>query len=119
MSFDLLKTRKGKLVRNLKNELANETPNLDKVLEIIQEYEKSNLDTIEKLKRDKVFETKRISGALKQTIYVHGPITSNLIGSATKRIYGSLLKDGEPQKKLSKKRLTLIIFFILLLLCLI
>jgi hypothetical protein len=116
MSFDLLKTRKGKLVRDLKNELANDNPSLDRVLEIIQEYEKNNLNTIEKLKRDKVFETKRISGALKQTIHAHGPITSNLIGSATKRIYGSLLKDGEPRKKLSTSRILLIIYFILLLL---
>lgn len=34
--------------------------------------------------------TKTISGALKQQIAVHGPITKENIGSATKRINGAI-----------------------------
>lgn len=94
MKFDILKTRRGKLSEKLKNEIEKPTPSLENVLLIINDYEKNNLETINKLKKDKLYETKRISGALKQTINAHGPITSVLIGSATKRVYGSLLSNG-------------------------
>lgn len=94
MKFDILKTRRGKLSEKLKNEIEKPTPSLENVLLIINDYEKNNLETINKLKKDKLYETKRISGALKQTINAHGPITSVLIGSATKRVYGSLLNNG-------------------------
>ena len=43
--------------------------------------------------------TKKISGAIKQTIDVHGPITKDLIGSATKRIYGNLLTNPNEKKE--------------------
>lgn len=94
MKFDILKTRRGKLSEKLKNEIEKPTPSLDDVLIIVNDYEKNNLETIEKLKKEKLYETKRISGALKQTINAHGPITSVLIGSATKRIHGALLNNG-------------------------
>jgi hypothetical protein len=94
MIFDILKTRRGKLIHNLKTEIKNPVPSIDNVLKLIDDYEKNNLDTISKLKKDRLFETKRISGALKQTINAHGPITNILIGSATKRIYGALLSNG-------------------------
>jgi hypothetical protein len=94
MKFDILKTRRGKLSEKLKNEIEKPTPSLDNVLIIINDYEKNNLETIDKLKKEKLYETKRISGALKQTINAHGPITSILIGSATKRIHGALLSNG-------------------------
>lgn len=94
MKFDILKTRSGKLSEKLKNEIEKPTPSLENVLTIINDYEKNNLETIDKLKKEKLYETKRISGALKQTINAHGPITPSLIGSATKRVYGSLLSNG-------------------------
>jgi hypothetical protein len=94
MKFDILKTRRGKLSEKLKNEIEKPTSNLENILIIIDDYEKNNLETIDKLKKDKLYETKRISGALKQTINAHGPITSVLIGSATKRIHGALLNNG-------------------------
>jgi len=98
MKFRTYKTREEKLKQTLKGLLLNKTvnqDNLDGVIKTINDYEKNNLDTIEKLKKDKLLETKRISGALKQTINAHGPITNNLIGSATKRIYGALLHKPE------------------------
>ena len=55
--------------------------------------------TIEKLRRAKKVETNKIKGALKSTIQAHGAITMVLIGSATKRIYGSLLADSNTQKE--------------------
>lgn len=98
MGFNLLKTRSGKLENTINIELTKSNPNVEKILDAVYEYEKANLITIEKLKRDKKIITNRISGAIKQTIQSHGPITMVLIGSATKRIYGAILSD-EPNKK--------------------
>jgi uncharacterized protein YaaN involved in tellurite resistance len=98
MKFDILRTRRGKLSDRISKELSKSEPSLNQILEIIDDYEKNNLDTIEKLRRKKLIEGKRISGALKQTINAHGVITPLLIGSATKRILGSLLTT-EPKKK--------------------
>lgn len=97
MKFDILKTRRGKLSDKIKTELDSKNPNLDNILNIIDGYEKNNLESIEKLRKEKLYETKRISGALKQTINAHGPITALLIGSATKRIHGSLLSNGSKE----------------------
>lgn len=105
MKFNILKTRNGKLRNKLsnnfpKNKLAEK--DIELLMSIIDDYEKANLLTIEKLKKDKNLESKRISGALKQTINAHGPITKELIGSATKRIYGSLLADDNNENKFIK-----------------
>ena len=78
-----------------------ETTNL--ILEAVEVFEEDNLATIAKFKKKKQIETKRISGALKQTINSHGPITKVLIGSATKRIYGSLLSN-ETDKEIEKDK---------------
>jgi len=61
------------------------------IVELFNTYEKENLAKINKLNRKRMIEASRINGALKQTINSHGPITKVLIGSATKRILGSLL----------------------------
>jgi hypothetical protein len=98
MKFDLIATREGVLMLNIRCELASPKPNPDKILSHIKQYEKKNLETIEKLRREKKIETNKIKGALKSTIYAHGPITMVLIGSATKRIYGSLLADNNSLK---------------------
>jgi hypothetical protein len=103
MKFNILKTRHGKLENNIQMELNSVSPNLNNIIEIINDYEKNNLATIDKLKRDKVIQTKRISGALKNTINAHGPITMTLIGSATKRIYGSLLSEPTEKKSFINK----------------
>jgi len=98
MKFDLIATREGVLMLNIRCELASPKPNPDKILSHIKQYEKKNLETIEKLRREKKIETNKIKGALKSTIHAHGPITMVLIGSATKRIYGSLLADNNSLK---------------------
>lgn len=99
MKFDLIATREGVLMHNIRYELASPKPNPDKILAHIKQYEKKNLETIEKLRREKQIETNKIKGALKSTIHAHGAITMVLIGSATKRIYGSLLADSNKQKE--------------------
>ena len=105
MKFDLLKTRRGKLKNNLETKLLNKTvgsSEIETILNIVDEYENDNLDTIEKLKRNKKVELNKINGALKQSINAHGAITKILIGSASKRIYGALL-DNQPKQTLLKK----------------
>lgn len=117
MNIKLLKTRHGKLTEKIKVELEGKIPSLEKILKHIDDYEKNNLDTIDKLRKEKICETKRISGALKQTINAHGPITAKFIGSATKRIYGSLLSNGSkehnPYIKFHKSSFSLGIIMIL------
>jgi hypothetical protein len=100
MKFNILKTRRGKLGEKIKSEMSKEKPNIEEILVYVDQYEKDNLETIEKLKRDKVLDTKRINGALKQSINAHGPITKLLIGSATKRIYGALLENHKKESKI-------------------
>jgi hypothetical protein len=95
------KTRRGKL-KNQLEPFVNQT-DIEKVLKIVDEYEKDNLATIEKLKRTKTLDVNRINGALKQTINAHGPITKVLIGSASKRVYGSLLNDNNNKPSLYEK----------------
>lgn len=120
MKFNILKTRNGKL----RNKLANNFPknkltenDIDLLMEMVEDYEKVNLLTIEKLKKDKSLESKRISGALKQTINAHGPISKELIGSATKRIYGSLLHDDNGKRDfvtIHKGNLVLMCLFVII-----
>ena len=102
MRFYLLKSRRGKLEEKINLELKNETPNVNYILDCIDYYEKDNLETIKKLRKNKIIDTKRISGGLKSTIHAHGPITEKLIGSATKRIYGTLLVSSTKPKYSSR-----------------
>lgn len=95
------KSREERLKNKLSGLFLNKTitpDKLDSMITAVNEYEKANLDTINKLKKDKQYETKRISGALRQTINAHGPITLNYIGSATKRIYGVLLDNPKDKQ---------------------
>jgi len=101
-------TRRGKLKSHLELNLLNKTVGFNEIeviLNMVDEYEKDNLDTIQKLKRYKKVELNKINGALKQTINAHGAITKILIGSASKRIYGALL-DNQPKQTLLEKILT-------------
>jgi hypothetical protein len=96
MGLHIFTTRKNKLRKQLEYVLQRIEPTqteLDFLIAAFDMYQKDNLDTIEKLKKERHFETKRISGALKQTINAHGPITKQFIGSATKRIHGALLSN--------------------------
>lgn len=97
------KSREERLKNKLSGLFLNKTitpDKLDAMIIAVNDYEKANLDTITKLKKDKLYETKKISGALRQTINTHGPITLNYIGSATKRIYGVLL-DNPKNKQIN------------------
>ena len=99
--FNALKTRSGKLKNKLSNNFLNKKltdKDIDDLISVIENYEKVNLSSIDKLKKDKSIESKKISGALKQTINAHGVITKELIGSATKRIMGALLADNNDKK---------------------
>ena len=66
--FDKFRSRKGKLELGIEDELSLDEPSVENILKLVDNYEKDNLDTIEKLKRGKSLELKRINGALKQTI---------------------------------------------------
>jgi|AntRauMFilla1563_2_1112583.scaffolds.fasta_scaffold00263_11 hypothetical protein len=85
------KSREEKLKDAIELELNKPEPTINNMVNIVNKYETVNLKTIEKLKKTKRIYTNGISGALKQVINAHGPITKNLLGSATKRIYGSLI----------------------------
>ena len=105
MGLHIFTTRKNKLRKHLETVLHRIEPTqteLDFLIVAFDEYQKDNLDTIEKLKRERYLETKRISGALKQTINVHGPITGQFIGSATKRIHGALLSHVKKESFITR-----------------
>lgn len=97
--FDKFKTRKGRLENKIKSEMEKEFPKYDNIISAVDAYQKDNTDTIDKLKKDKKADMNKINGALKQTINAHGPITKQLIGSAGKRIYGSLILNPNQQEK--------------------
>lgn len=102
MSFYKFKTREERLINKLNNSFLNKKLTKDEINEIVEifnQYEKVNIDTINKLKKDKQIETKRISGAIKSFLNAHPVLTKELIGSLTKRIYGSLLNDNTIRKK--------------------
>lgn len=84
------KSRRVLLENKLKLELAKSSPSLSEILKHIDIYEKDNLTTIDRLRKERHVDSKKITGALRQCITAHGPITKLLIGSATKRILGAL-----------------------------
>lgn len=98
-------TRKAKLENKIREELSKPNPQVGPILDAVESFHKDNLATIEKLKKKKQIDTKRINGALKQSINAHGPITKLLIGSASKRIYGALLSNENEEEK--KKKLSI------------
>src|ERR1035438_7713293 len=91
MKFNVLKTRLGRLEQKITLALAKPKPDIKEIISAVESYEQDNLDTIEKLRKERQYESRKISGALKQCIGSHGPITKLLIGSATKRIMGMVL----------------------------
>lgn len=101
MKFNPLKTRKGRLEKKILLELKTPSPNITNILNAVDDYEEDNLQTIAKLKKVRGNDTKKISGAIRQCIEAHGPITKQYIGSLTKRVYGSLL---QPKPKLSARQ---------------
>ena len=84
-------TRENSLRNKINEELSHPTPETKRIIEIFNEFEVDNIKSINKLKRIKKMDDKKIIGALKQTINAHGPITYDFLGSATKRINGALM----------------------------
>jgi len=108
MKFNILKTRNGKL----RNKLTNNFPknkltdkDIEMLMTMVEDYEKANLATIDKLKRKRKIDAKKISGAIKQTIDAHSVITKELIGSATKRIMGALLTNEKKESFMDKLKM--------------
>jgi hypothetical protein len=112
MKFNILKSRRGKLGIKIWSEVKEKEPSLERILTYIDEYQRDNLDTIDKLKKSKTITLKRINGGLKQAIDAHGPVTKLLIGSASKRIFGALVNHSEP--KSDKKEISVFQWLILL-----
>ena len=108
--------KRYKLKQKIKNELKSETPSVDNLIGYFNEFENHNLETIKKLKRERLYEAKRISGALRSTIDAHSVITKELIGSATKRILGSVMVNNT---KNSIKRNTFFNIFVITILAII
>jgi hypothetical protein len=96
----MLKPR-TKLTLKIADELKKDKPTIENILRIFDSFQMTDSKTLEKLKREKKGDMKKIHGALKQTINAHGPITKELMGSASKRIYGSMLvnPNGKEKKK--------------------
>lgn len=102
MKYNPLKTRKGRLENKIELELVKTNPDKETILQAVCDFEADNIATIDKFKKAKDYDTKKISGALKQCINTHGPITKQFIGSATKRIYGALITDKENESATPK-----------------
>ena len=99
MKLDILKTRRGKLKHKILTELKQNAVNLENILNHVDEYEKDNLDSITKLRKERSYDAKKINGAIKNCINAHGPITKILIGSCTKRILGATIVNEKPKNK--------------------
>ena len=93
------KSRRVKLENKINDVLNKKGSTIEEILIIVDDYERDNLNTIEKLKKKKLVEMKLIMGGLKQCISAHGDITSQYITSASKRIYGALLLDEKLTKR--------------------
>lgn len=87
-----------KLVIKITEELKKSKPNVDNIINIINSQQTIDYKNLEKVKRDKKIDLNKINGALKQCINAHGPITKELIGSASKRIYGALMLNTNAKK---------------------
>jgi hypothetical protein len=100
----MIKSKRSKLTGKLTKELESESPSVDNIIKIFESFENNDAKTLEKLKREKKVEMNKIHGALRQTINAHGPITKEFIGSAGKRIYGSLLANpnSKPENECKK-----------------
>ena len=105
--LNCFKSRKQLLKEGIMRELSSAAPSVDNLLGIFHKFEKNNIATIDKLKREKVVTIKKITGAIKQFLHAHPVLTYQLISSLSKRIYGSLLEDKKQnfiQKLLRWKR---------------
>lgn len=114
--FNLFNTRKGRLQLKLTAILKEESPKtINSIMDIFDEYERDNVNTIEKLKRERKVELNKINGALRQTINAHGPINKELLSSASKRIFGAMLINSKAKKTLTIEQIIRLIMAIIIL----
>ncbi len=93
-----MKTRRGKLKNGLSEIIDKEK--LEQVLVLVDEYEKDNLATIDKLNRKRIVDLKRIKGGIKQAFHAHPILTKEMTGSIAKRVYGAMLENKGEENKL-------------------
>lgn len=106
-------TRRGRLEYKISLELKKPIPNINTILDSVDEYEKANLATIFKLKKDKIYDLRRINGAIKQFLHSHPKLTKELINSLGKRIYGALLSNRPKEPTISARKISNIILKVL------
>jgi hypothetical protein len=92
------KTKQSKLVIKITEELNKPKPRVEKIIEIFNTQENLDIKEFKNLQRERRFEVERINNGLRQCIAAHGPITKELIGSASKRIYGMCLTNPSEKK---------------------
>lgn len=102
MKISVFKSRRSKLKEKLKSVIQSRE-DINTILGYVDEYENANLNTIAKLKREKIVEIRRINGAIKQFLNNHPILTKELIGSLSKRIYGQLLANKKQKENIIKK----------------
>ena len=87
------RSRKARLLYEIESELKAKKPSSERLLNVFEQYESDNISLIHKFKKKKRAKLNKINGAIKQSIKAHGDITMKNFGSASKRIYGSLLEE--------------------------
>lgn len=97
----MFKNRKKDLIIRLERDINKKNIDIREILLSIDYYEKDNLDTITKLRKEKKVEMTKINGAISQSINAHGAITKTLIPSCSKRIYGALMVNPNTKDKIT------------------
>jgi hypothetical protein len=97
-----MNSRDKKLQYKLETYILNKTitPNeINMIIGFVRDYEADNISTIDNLMRERVIESNRIKGAIKQFLHHHPVLTKELIGSLSKRIMGSLVTNKKVKKE--------------------
>jgi len=98
--------RDKKLQYKLNTYILNKTiteNEINMIIGFVRDYEADNINTIEHLMRERVIESNRIKGAIKQFLNNHPVLTKELIGSLTKRILGAQLSNKKKKETLIDK----------------
>jgi hypothetical protein len=101
-----MNTRDKKLRYKLDNNILNKTiteKEIEMIISFVRDYEADNINMIENLMRERVIESNRIKGAIKQFLNNHPVLTKELIGSLTKRILGAQLSNKKKKETIIDK----------------
>ena len=88
--------KRFKLCRSIKKVMNDPNATVEDYVAVFEIYEKNNLRKLTKQTLVSKPTANMVSGAIKSCISAHGPITSQLIGSATKRIMGAIGQKPKP-----------------------